>query len=248
MQDSTTTGEYWEFSFEDPKPPVKPNPNPHMSTGYLEGAGKWENFTDDKLYEAECLLRAFLEDKKNNDYKWNKQSKWRKYTCRMMFEILYGREWSPQESAITSRLSKLMGYYSTRILKSGTTIRGKNTKKKVYILSAKRLEKPPYSLKLRLEWLTEKNELPCWQNMKLPKDLKPGHARSPKTDANMQARRQKHYEAWKVTQNNANRKLKSERDEKWVWDAFQGKRVPESELSEPAREARQKTLREAEHR
>ena len=239
--------DYWEFSFEEPREPVKLNQNPNMSTGYLEGAGKWENYTDMELYDMEKILRAFLQDKLENDYKWNHQAKWRKYTARMLFEVLYGREYTQQDIGATMKLARLMGHYSTRILKNGTTIRGKNVKKKVYILSAKRLEKPPYSLRLRLEWLTERGELPCWQNMKLSKDLEPGHARNPKTDANMQERSRKAKEVWRREQNNANRTRKSERKEKWVWDAYQGKRVPESELSDAAREARQKALREAEH-
>ena len=248
MQDSTTTNEYWEFNFEEPKEPVKINDKPNMATGYLEGPGKWDNYSDDKLYEVECLVRAFLQDKLDNDYKWNHSMKLRKYTAPMMFEILYGRKCTKEDIGLSMRLNKILGYYSTRIFKSGTTVRGKNIKnKKVYALSATRLKYPPYSLKLRLEWLTEKGELPCWQNMALPKDLKPGHARNPKTEANMQARRKRCQEQWRERQNNANKVKKSERKEKWIWDAYQGKRVPESELSERAREDRQKAIREAEH-
>jgi len=249
MADSITMNDDWEFYFEEPKQPVQLNTDPHVSTNYLEGAGKWENYSDAKLYELECLLRAFLQDKKENDYKWMHQAKWRRYTTRMMFEILYGVTWSSEEYGIgvLYKLAKLLGYYSTRIIKGGTTIRGKSTKKKVFCLSAKRLENPPYSLKLRLEWLAERGEIPCWQNMKLPKDLEAGHARNPKTEARMQERSAKARARWREQQNNANNTKKSERKEKWIWDAYQGKRVPESELSEPARKDRQEALRKAEH-
>jgi len=249
MADSITMNDDWEFHFEEPKQPLKVNKDPNMSTNYLEGEGKWENYSDQKLYEIESLLRAFLQDKKENDYKWMHHSKWRKYTLTMMFEVLYGRKWDQKEdgAGILYKLSKIMGHYSTRILKSGTTIRGKMYKKKVFILSANRLDTPPYSLRLRLEWLADRGELPCWQNMRLPKDLEPGHARNPKVEAKMQERSKKGYAVWREQQNGANRVRKSERKEKWIWDAYQGKRVPESELSDAARQARQEALREAEH-
>lgn len=50
---------------------------------------------------------------------------------------------------------------------------------------------PPYSLKLRLEWLGEKGDIPTWSNMAVPKDdLEPGHARNYKTEKNMERRRE----------------------------------------------------------
>lgn len=190
---TTTSDGEWSFTFTDPQSkPVLPD-EPNMATGYLEGVGKWENFSDPLLYELDSLLRQFLETKVN-DPKWTTAStKWRRFTCGMMFEILYGRKYvSGDDNKYAFRLAKLMAYYSTRITKEGS-IRGKRYKKSIYCLSIKRYKTmPPYSLKLRLEWLEEQGKLPSWHNMGLPKDdLRIGHARNKRTEENMEKRRER---------------------------------------------------------
>jgi hypothetical protein len=112
-----------------------------------------------------------------------------------MFEQLYGRKASQKNKGDITRLrrlTKVLAYYSTKIQKAGM-IRGKNYTKTVYTLSLKLYKKrPPYSLRLRLQWLTDQGIMPTWHNMQLPKDdLKPGHARNPKTDENMRIRRER---------------------------------------------------------
>lgn len=199
MAGFTTTGEDWVFSFEDPvvKPELPDEPN--MATNYLAGAGKWENYSDIKLYECESLLRDFLKSKQG-DKQWDCPSTYyRRYTTGMMFEVLFGRKYDPKtDYQYGFRLAKLMAYYSTRITKEGS-VRGKRYKKKIYCLSLKRYRKvPPYSLRLRLEWLESNNRLPSWQNMRLPKDdLKAGHARNPRTDENMRRRSERAKERYR---------------------------------------------------
>lgn len=192
---TTTDGDDWVFNFEDPviKPELPDKPN--MTTGYLEGAGKWENYSDKDLYEVDSLLRQFFESKLE-DPKWTGPStKWRRFTAGMMYEILYGVPYDhtiPGSYQKILRLARIMGYYSTRITKEGS-IRGKRYKKKIYYLSINRYKKcPPYSLRLRLEWLEKQDKLPTWHNMMLPKDdLKVGHARNKRTDENMEKRRER---------------------------------------------------------
>ena len=191
---TTTDDGDWVFNLMDPETkPVLPD-RPNMATNYLEGPGKWENYSDPDLYEADSLLRQFLESKAE-DPKWTTAStKWRRFTAGMMFEVIHGRPYAGTHTSDYQkilRLARVMAYYSTRITKEGS-IRGKRYKKKIYYLSVARCKKlPPYSLKLRLEWLQDKGELPCWQNMKAPKDdLKAGHARNKRTDENMRIRRQ----------------------------------------------------------
>lgn len=185
-----TTGEEWTFSFDDvPNKPELPD-GPNMATNYLAGAGKWQNYNDFILYEAECLLRKFFESKKDDPQWISSSTYYRRYTTGMMFEVLYGKEYDPKSDfKVAFRLAKLMAYYSTRITKEGS-VRGKRYKKSIYCLSIARYKKiPPYSLRLRLEWLESKGELPTWHNMKLPKDdLKPGHARNSRTEENMRIR------------------------------------------------------------
>lgn len=199
MAGFTTTDDGWVFNFEDPvsKPELPDEPN--MATNYLAGAGKWENYSDIKLYECESLLRDFLESKQG-DKQWDCPSTYyRRYTTGMMFEVLFGRKYDPKtDYQYGFRLAKLMAYYSTRITKEGS-VRGKRYKKKIYCLSLKRYRKvPPYSLRLRLEWLESNNKLPSWQNMRLPKDdLKAGHARNPRTDENMRRRSERAKERYR---------------------------------------------------
>lgn len=194
MQGFTTTPDGgWVFSFEDPKPPELPK-EPTRATNYLEGPGKWDNYSDDVLYECERLLRDFLETKLDESH-WKQQNpKYRKYTVGMMFGVLYGREYNQTRSydqVRARRLVKLMGYYSTRKQKEGSIL-GKYYRKTVYTLSLRRYKRlPPYSLRLRIPWLEEQGRMPTWHNMQLPKDnLETGHARNKKTDENMRRRRE----------------------------------------------------------
>ena len=185
----------WVFNFMEPETKPELPDGPNMATSYLEGPGKWENYSDRDLYEVDSLLRQFLMSKAT-DPKWTKAStKWRRYTAGMMFEVIYGRPYAGTHTSDYQkilRLARVMAYYSTRITKEGS-IRGKRYKKKIYYLSVARCKKlPPYSLKLRLEWLEEQGRMPCWQNMAVPKDdLKPGHARNKRTDENMEMRRER---------------------------------------------------------
>lgn len=196
----TTEDGGWSFSFED-KPEVTElpdisitDPNTVNPPNYLGKPEKWQNYTDLTLYEVECLLRKFF-DRKMDDPLWTGRAAfYRRCTLGMIYEELYGNKLDPKDKECQKRmrrLANLLAYYSTRIQKEGS-VRGKKTNKKIYTLSLKRYqEKPPYSLRLRLEWLDSQGKLPCWQNMKLPKDdLKPGHARNPRTEANMEKRRE----------------------------------------------------------
>lgn len=199
---TTTDNGDWEFSFEDtPDIPDLPVHDPleqqgPVTPGYLEGPGKWENYSDVVIYELESLLRKWFEIKvKTDEWKKDKRGYYRRFTCGMVYEQLYGHPPNMKEhddQVKLRRMPKLLAYYSSRIQKEGS-IRGKKLTKRIYTLSPRLYKsKPPYSLRLRLEWLSEKGELPCWQNMRLPKDdLQAGQARNPKTNENMRIRREK---------------------------------------------------------
>lgn len=199
---TTTNNGEWEFSFEDkPSIPDLPVHDPleqqgPTTPGYLEGAGKWENYSDNVIYELEALLRKWFEEKVNSEqWKNDKRGYYRRFTCGMMYEQLYGHPAdmdSKDDRTKLRRLPKLLAYYSTKIQKEGS-IRGKKLTKTIYTLSPRLYKtRPPYNLKLRLEWLADRGELPCWQNMKLPKDdLKAGQARNKKTNENMRLRRER---------------------------------------------------------
>ena len=188
----TTDGDGWRFSFDEPmEKPTLPE-EPSMATGYLAGPGRWENWSDPIVYECDCLIRQLFESKRD-DKMWNKpKGVNRRFTFGMMFEILFGRKYdSSMDSKYVARLTRVMAYYSSKVQKNGS-IHGKNYSKSIYTLSPARYRtKPPYSLRLRLEWLEGQGKLPTWQNMRPPKDdLEPGHARNRLTDENMERRRE----------------------------------------------------------
>lgn len=205
MQGFTTTDDGgWVFNLDGGKPEIPDlpvhdpmNPAGPERPGYLEGPGKWENYSDNILYELECLLRKWIESKLDDPNWMAKGAKGiraRKYTCGMVYECLYGKPWDIKSrdcQVRLRRLPRLLSYYSSRIQKEGT-INGRKLTKHIYHISPQRFRKvAPYSLKLRLEWLQEQGKFPVWQNMKLPKDdLKAGQARNPKTNENMRRRRE----------------------------------------------------------
>jgi len=201
---TTTDDGGWVFSLENkPEIPDLPVHDPldfqgPERPGYLEGPGKWENYSDDILYELETLLRRWLATKVD-DPEWTSKGgkgiRARKHTCSMVYQHLYGKPWDVKDKACqvrVRRLPRLLAYYSTKVQKEGI-VNGKKVTKHIYHLSLKRFKNvPPYSLKLRLEWLQEQGRLPVWQNMKLPKDdLQAGQARNPRTNENMRRRREK---------------------------------------------------------
>jgi hypothetical protein len=187
-----TTDDSWCFNLEDLPPVIEVANKPDMATGYLALPGRWENYSDDIIYDIEKKLRKFLKEKEEDPHwKWARTT-YRKFTVGMMYEILYGRKWDPtRDGKYAIRMARILGYYSSRIQKEGV-IRGKKYTKTIYTLSLSRFHKvPPYSLRLRIEWLADRGELPTTANMQLPKEsLQPGHARNPRTEENMARRRE----------------------------------------------------------
>ena len=168
MADSTTTeSKDFSFSFEKPKPIFEPTP---FSQPYLAGPGRWDNYTDDKLYEMECLLREFLKTKVHG---WgNSSSSARKFTAKMMYQTLYGSA-DDYKVSDSRRMNRLLTYYCTKKFgrspkgDNRTTIFGKMQTANVYLMNAMRHDMKPYSLRLRLEWLELQGKLPTYENMSL---------------------------------------------------------------------------------
>ena len=171
MAESTTTSRVL-FSFAQPKPVLEEQP---IQKSYLAAPGRWDNYSDDKLYEMECLLREWLETKRGG---WGSSSQSaRKFTAKMVYKILYGENTEPTP-AETKRMNRLLNHYASRKYcrdkKTGkdnrTTIFGKQVRCNVYLLKASKLDNPPYGLRLRLEWLAEHGKLPTFDNMRLEND------------------------------------------------------------------------------
>lgn len=148
----------------------------------------WDQYTNKFIYEFDSLVRQFIEQMSKTG-RWKHTVKSRKYTMSMIYEHVYGRPYDvKKDHKHVNYAARILAYYSSRILK-GTTINGKKYSKTIYVLSPRRLQKPPYSLRLRLEWLEDQGKLPTIDNMRLPQDtLRPGHARDGKVNARMQKR------------------------------------------------------------
>lgn len=157
---------------------------------YIVKTEAWDQFNNPVVYQTDKLIREFITIMGKDSY-WRRHINPRKYTYGMLFKILFGRDYDPKkDSKHTYVITKLFAYYSTRIQNSYCN-NGVTKNKKAYTLMADVSDRPPYSLRLRLEWLADRGEIPSWHNMQMPKDnLKPGHARNPKTEANMERRRE----------------------------------------------------------
>ena len=191
MPDFTTTPDGgWPFQFGGKAPEPKLPEGSNELLPYLASADRWEQYNNPVVYEIDSLVRQWIETMSKSKA-WSRTTSMRRYTMSMVFEQIYGRKYDCSKDAkIVKPLTTILAYYSTKIQKSGS-INNKVYTKTIYTISPSRLRKPPYSLKLRLEWLEERGELPTWRGMALPKeDLKPGHARNPKTEANMERRRE----------------------------------------------------------
>lgn len=183
------------FSLTDPDAQLDlgecPTPEP-IAQSYMTKPEQWENYTDPFLYEFEKKLLDYLHTM-SQSRAWCTHQYMRKYTMDMMMMVLLGRHYNSKTDRIyVTRMKHILAYYSTRIQTSYyNREKHKTINKTCYVISARRFKNIlPYSLKLRLEVLAEQGKLPNSSNMSLHKvpELKPGHARNPRTNANMEKR------------------------------------------------------------
>jgi hypothetical protein len=189
----------------------KRNPNSMMDYAYITGYKDWEQFNNLELYEIEKAIKELFLSTEI----WWKSAPWsNRVTSRIVYGLLYGKEVVGNGGKIMNYISTILAYYSTSI-KNGGKCQGKTTKAAIYLISKKRLTQvKPYSLKLRLEWLCENGKIPNKWNMKREKcPLLPGHARSPKTEANMRRRSEEAKQRWYKYKNDRNRKIREEQQQ-----------------------------------
>ena len=182
-----TSNEGWTFDLSSG--PAKPKlANDGELVSLLGENDRWTQYENKTVYEIDCLVRQWIEENSKHS-KWVKWYRYRRYTMKMVYEQIYAKPYVQSEAGnISYWLPKILSYYSTKIQRGGSIL-GKSYSKTIYTISPKRGKKAPYSLRLRLEWFAENDIMPTYSNMCLPKEnLKPGHARNPRTDANMVAR------------------------------------------------------------
>lgn len=165
---------------------------------FIAGKKEWDNYTDDIVYDADKAMREFIR-KMSETPGWNRDRRKRTYRFKQLFRLLFGREYdAKKDSRITKKLSRVFAYYSTSIRTASKDDDGSWKAKPGYVISPKRLGKPPYSLRLRFEEMAAEGIIPTAANMKAPNDnLSAGHARNPKTEENMRRRSEIHKERYR---------------------------------------------------
>ena len=157
---------------------------------YISDPKAWEQYSNDALYDAEKRLRKWIAEMATNPA--YKSYKARTFRFSQVFEILFSRKYEQKrDGKYSTMLSKLFRYYCSKTSKGSYDSETQKSKSKTsFTFSLARVKRPPYSLKLRLEWLLERGEMPSAANMKLPTDIPIGVARNALTEAHRAAQRE----------------------------------------------------------
>lgn len=106
----------------------------------------WENYTNDKLYELDKMIRMWL---KKTWYHRQTEGKMRT-AVPILFTYLFGRKPTPADSQTCRMMHTILEYYCTRYTKRSTINRQKFSR--VYWFSKYSCKvHRPYSIRLRLE-------------------------------------------------------------------------------------------------
>lgn len=193
-----------DMASEASKKPIERKPLVGQAAAFLADPDIWKNYENDLLAEVETMLRDWMTEMSKLSA-WNTtNAKKRKYTFSMVFELVTGERYDQKKHANQIKTwTTLLRYYSSRVQKSGN-INGRFYSKTVYMLSPARLKRPPYSIRLRIPWLIEHGHAIDKRTMEnLNHDLcEPGHARNPRTEANMRQRSKEarqRYEQWSLS-------------------------------------------------
>lgn len=188
MAETDTTSKGWVIG-EGRERPAKLEATVDQITPYLADPAVWKNYEDDDLYRADSLVRDWIA-KMSESSGWRHKRLRRRYTFSQLWKLIYGYDYDQKKHAKKLRMHvNLFNYYSSRVQKSAM-IEGKLVTKTVYTISPGRLRKPPYSLRLRIEWMQEKGMQIDQRAFRDPRKelIRAGRARNPRTDANMRKR------------------------------------------------------------
>lgn len=185
MTESSSIDAFEPFSLEEesPKQFTARESMPKWAVPYLSTEKAWDNYSDPLVYEVDKRLRAWIKEMRPAWRSRRGKGLDRRFQFATLMEII-GIEIDEEVRKNYQKIARIFAYYSSKVSKQ-TRIDGVK-KKGVYTISPARVDKQPYSLKLRME---EFGAPMNGRQMKLPDDnLEPGHARNPRTNANMQAR------------------------------------------------------------
>ena len=203
-----------DMASEASRKPVERKPLVGQAAAFLADPDIWKNYENDLLAEVETMLRDWMTEMSKLSAWKTTNAKKRKYTFSMVFELVTGERYDQKKHANQIKTwTTLLRYYSSRVQKSGN-INGRFYSKTVYMLSPARLKRPPYSIRLRIPWLIEHGYAIDKRTMEnLNHDLcEPGHARNPRTEANMRQRSKEarqRYEQWSLSKEAKQRRKKA---------------------------------------
>lgn len=189
---------------EASREPRQVKPLVGQAAAFLADEECWKNYENEMLAEVETALRSWIEEMSKLPAWRTTNAKMRRYTFSMVFELVTGEKYDQKKHANQIKTwTTLLKYYSSRVQKAGN-INGKLYAKTVYVISPQRLKRPPYSIRLRIPWLMEHGYAIDKRTMEnVNHDLcQPGHARNPRTEANMRERSRKareRYEEWSLS-------------------------------------------------
>lgn len=185
MSETSPTDAFEPFSLDDPKPKQFSTKNnlPKWAVPYLSSEKAWDNYSDPLVYEVDKRLREWIKEMRPVWKTKRGQGLDRRFQFSTLMEII-GIEVDSEIRKNYQKIARIFAYYSSKVSKQ-TRIDGVK-KKGVYTISPSRVDRQPYSLKLRMEEYGSEMD---GKQFRLPEDdLEPGHARNPRTDANMQRR------------------------------------------------------------
>lgn len=186
-------GQTWAFeeAFKDYKKDVRKKPKEDIRRFFLTNPKDFKQYENKDIYKIEKdFLKWYAE--KVKDSAWRRSRQARRYTCKMLIEEIYEREYDNKLDTKYSWIyRKVFGHYSNKITQSYWDPTTNKTKSKTaYTLSPNRLDVQPYSLRLRAERIIERGDKPDVYNMRnATKELQIGHARYADMEERLQRRR-----------------------------------------------------------
>ena len=134
----------------------------------------WNNYCDDRIYELDKRIRAYL---KGTRYTREKKGKF-KTAAPLVFLHLFGRRAEAADSQVCVDIHKILKYYCTSWA-GPTAIKGQRYTKVYYFSKYSVQNKRPYSLRLRLE---ERNDEHAYRSYGENKDKHKPRRRRDKQD------------------------------------------------------------------
>lgn len=164
---------------------------------FIAAGEQWDQYQDEVIYQADKLMREWLEKMSQDPY-WCASHKHRTYKFSQLFEMLYHQKYDTKKHAkFTYKIRQVLAYYSTKINKNYYNRETQRTENKAaYTIEKNALDRPPYSIRLRIPWMVEHGVAINDKTLAIPNVLSPGHAKNPKTEANMQLRRRRAQDAY----------------------------------------------------